>query len=246
MPTFKDLTGKVFGRWQVIALVGKIRGTSLWEAECACGKKTVTRGIHLVSGRSLSCGCLKSELAAKRRYKHGQSHKAGLYRVWLKMRRRTTSPNSSGFRYYGARGITCDKVWDDFSRFQEDMGAGYFVGVDIHRVDVKKGYSKNNCVWVQREKHRAIHGAPHRRTVQWRQMEQVVFSLPDTDFALLTPREEKMVRMAFGVRYEQPYFFKEIGTHFPHRWMGKVVSLSPSQVCVTVNKAVKKLQQGTV
>lgn len=66
---FEDLTDKTFGRWKIIMRVeNNKQGSSQWLCECECEKHTrkVILGSKLNSGRSLSCGCLRSELNRER------------------------------------------------------------------------------------------------------------------------------------------------------------------------------------
>lgn len=67
-PTFKDLTGCVFGRLTVIKRAedyvfngGK---EPQWLCLCSCGKQTVVKGSSLRSGKTQSCGCYGHERAA--------------------------------------------------------------------------------------------------------------------------------------------------------------------------------------
>ena len=58
-----DLTGQVFGNWTVLKRdTSKQNGRSNWLCECGCEAKTqrIVDGYSLKSGRSTSCGCLKS------------------------------------------------------------------------------------------------------------------------------------------------------------------------------------------
>lgn len=65
----KDLRGQKFGRLTVVDRVEKPEGTkdrrSYWLCKCECGAKSVTRGAHLVSGTTQSCGCLNAEGVSK-------------------------------------------------------------------------------------------------------------------------------------------------------------------------------------
>ena len=52
-----DLTGEVFGKWQVMHDSGK-RGTSgcvLWTCKCECGQKHLVQSPSLIQGRSKGC-----------------------------------------------------------------------------------------------------------------------------------------------------------------------------------------------
>jgi len=64
---------------------------------------------------------------------------------------RCTNKNSTGFNNYGGRGIKVCEEWKDFMQFYRDMG----IRPDNHsleRIDVNKGYSKNNCEWATKSK----------------------------------------------------------------------------------------------
>lgn len=63
-PNFKNLTGKRFGRWTVLAHVptGK-KGSTVWKCQCDCGRiKERVFYTALTTGKSLSCGCLRTDL----------------------------------------------------------------------------------------------------------------------------------------------------------------------------------------
>jgi hypothetical protein len=81
--SFKDLTGKRFGRWLVLGEHPKTRpGQSRWHCRCDCGtEKPAIIYSSLVDGTSKSCGCLKRELASKPLHQqHG--HVNPTYRAW--------------------------------------------------------------------------------------------------------------------------------------------------------------------
>lgn len=67
----EDLTGKVFGRLTVIEQVEdhiQPNGVhvAMWKCTCCCdGKEIITSGASLKNKRTLSCGCLQKEKAAK-------------------------------------------------------------------------------------------------------------------------------------------------------------------------------------
>jgi hypothetical protein len=81
--SFKDLTGQRFGRWSVLAECPKTRpGQSKWHCRCDCGKeKPAVCYTSLTTGRSRSCGCLKTQLSSKPLHQqHG--HVNPTYRSW--------------------------------------------------------------------------------------------------------------------------------------------------------------------
>jgi len=56
-----DLTGRVFGRWTVLAYAGRTK-TTFWLCRCACGVERAVSGPNMLLGMSKSCGCLRTEL----------------------------------------------------------------------------------------------------------------------------------------------------------------------------------------
>ena len=67
------------------------------------------------------------------------------------MRGRCYCKSNTAYVRYGAKGIKICKRWDDFLLFKEDMGKGFKPGLQIDRIDNKKGYFPENCRWVTRE-----------------------------------------------------------------------------------------------
>ena len=72
MARFKDRTGDKHGRLTVISHSGKDhRNKHLWLCLCECGNEKVAVGDNLSSGKSNSCGCLKTEFLARRGNQYG-------------------------------------------------------------------------------------------------------------------------------------------------------------------------------
>ena len=69
MSVFNDLTDRRFGRLVVSYRVSNINGRTAWLCKCDCGSEKVVTGISLTSGRTKSCGCLRSEITSKRRFR---------------------------------------------------------------------------------------------------------------------------------------------------------------------------------
>ncbi len=84
----KDLTGKTFGRLQVLAFSHTAKGFSYWLCECVCKTKRNIRALNLVQGITKSCGCYNKEQQKKSCCKPGSAFREVLYMYVYAARKR--------------------------------------------------------------------------------------------------------------------------------------------------------------
>lgn len=71
--------------------------------------------------------------------------------VWINLFRRCYSENSADYKNYGARGIKVCDSWhgdDGFWNFINDVGLRQSKKYSLDRIDVNKGYTKENVRWA--------------------------------------------------------------------------------------------------
>lgn len=159
-----DLVGKQFGRLIVVEMrrTDSPRRRVYWHCHCECGNEVEVETGNLVSGSTMSCGCLRREKMAEQSFRHGHGRER-IYKNFLGMHQRCENPNDKQFHRYGGRGIfVCDE-WHDFNNFyQWAISNGYKKGLTIDRKDVNGPYAPWNCRWAT-----AFQQGNNRRNTIW-------------------------------------------------------------------------------
>lgn len=146
-----DLAGQKYGFLTVMYPIGKTKYRSIiWRCICDCGKTKDTSSHALKTKHCTSCGYC-ARVGNKNPVTHGET-KSITYSTWASMKTRCLNKNNPSYKkWYGGKGITLSKRWYKYENFKADMGERPSINHTIERVNRKKGYYKDNCIWALNE-----------------------------------------------------------------------------------------------
>lgn len=130
-----------------------------WVCRCDCGNLAEVREDRLRRGTTRSCGCVRTEVAKERLFRHGgraDGRAAPEYWAWQAMLHRMTDARVCA-RWRAAKG-------KGFAAFLEDVGPRPSQAHRLVRPDPSRAFGPGNAVWQADVPRR---GVP-RRLVAWR------------------------------------------------------------------------------
>ena len=148
---------------------------------------------------------------------HGFSHrnetdqiKKLFYARWQNMKTRCLNKNRKDWPNYGGRGIKICNSWINFPNFKQDMYDTFVEhyinhgakNTTLDRIDVNKGYYKNNCRWATKQEQ------GKRRDSIYYSYRDNLYTIKELVIILGWPYITIYQRIKKGISLEKPRYFR--------------------------------------
>ena len=137
---------KKYYKWTVLKYVETKRKLQRYECQCECGLIKICYLAEIRAGKQKQCYICHNREVAKKNITHGK-HGSKIYKIWHAIKGRCLNESDSGYKYYGARGITICERWLKFENFYQDVGDKPD-NLELDRINNNGNYEPNNVHWV--------------------------------------------------------------------------------------------------
>ena len=146
MEEIKDMTPKLIGEtWRRYPTEKSSQRATYGIFECQYCKKEFEAQINIIKKGVKSCGCQRKGINKT----HGMTGSRFFHR-WYSLVARCTKPKNKSYKDYGGRGILVCEEWLVARNFVDWCESTYVEGMTLDRIDNDKGYSPDNCRWVDK------------------------------------------------------------------------------------------------
>ncbi len=146
---YEDRIGTKINDLTILAIVDRCKNNRRrYKVECKCGKVYDTNAQNILSGKSKRCASCAGRLASPGEV-HGfkaDGKREQLYNKWVNMKMACNNPNYKDYKYYGHRGITVCKTFEEYASFRKWAHENeYEEGSKLIRRNKAGNFTPENC-----------------------------------------------------------------------------------------------------